>query len=175
MADRTDAELERIADLALERLDARAARVAAEPGPAPQPMRATYDVRSAQTGAVVIVDVPREVAEREAQRLNGAARQVIGTVPEYVEQNGVAVRQADAGRPVYAGGQRGQATEYVVTPREALDELAAAEQLREQAALQAGPTDDAQAEQLDELERQADELERRGREAAAAREAAERG
>lgn len=110
--------------------------------------RTTYDVRSVQTGAAVIVDVPQAIAEREAGRLNDEARGIVGHVD---------------GRPTFAGAQRGEPTEYAVVSYQRPDEQRQAEQLErdvEQLRADAGDADDSDRvlEGADHLAEQAQQL-----------------
>lgn len=67
----------------------------------------TYDVRSAQTGAQVVVGVDLSLARSECARLCAEARMVVG--------------QDAKGRTKYHGMQRGEVTTYdVVDPRSGL-------------------------------------------------------
>lgn len=156
MAEFTQAQLDELVAAAIERLDQRARD--AERTTAPddlEPHRTTYDVRSEQTGAAVIIDVPEPVAQAEAERLNAEARRPIGEV------------LVDRRRLLHAGEQGGSGpTTYVVVEREALDERARAgqlEQLADETRSQvASAEDDAQREALartvEQLDEQAAEL-----------------
>lgn len=87
-----------------------------------QALRTTYDVRSEQTGRGVVLDVPEQVAQAEAARLNAEAARITGEVP------------IDHGRPLHAGEQAGQGpTRYVVVERETIDERAHAALLEAEA------------------------------------------